>query len=719
MCVVAQVLVEITAKAVDKLFDYNVPLDLQDTLAVGKRVLVPFGPKRLEGFVMDISNTSSFEGKLKDIIDVIDDEVVLTDELLKIGNYISKKTLATKMSSYQAMLPKALKAKAGVKIKEKYLTYIEIVDASFIGSTPRQKDLITILKRQPTLKSDLKEYTSSLNTLLKKGVIKEKKQEIYRLNYMDRKDANVISLNKEQQDAVSKIKAYRDTFHPFLLYGVTGSGKTEVYMHVIADTLKRGKDAIILVPEISLTPQLVQQFESRFGSNIAVLHSGLSDAEKYDEWRKITRGEVHIAIGARSAIFAPFKNLGIIILDEEHTQTYKQDATPRYYAVDVAIFRAKYHHIPVVFGSATPSLESFTRAKMGIYELIKLTKRINNNLPEVKLVDMADEIKHGHPIISSILLHKLEDILNNKEQAIILLNRRGYATTVSCHECGYKVMCPNCEIPLTYHKKTNTMRCHYCDYQTSKPIECPNCHSHNINQFGLGTEKLEEELAKLLPLARIVRMDIDTTSKKGSHSKILTAFKNHEYDILVGTQMISKGLDFENVTLVGVVNGDASLNIPDFRSAERTFSLLDQVSGRAGRGDKPGSVIIQGFNLNHYSIIKAKMHDYEGFYEEEMQIRSELKYPPFYNLTMIRVIGKDYDYCFKEATKIAQYLKRNVAKIIVLGPTNAFIPKINNNYYLQITIKYKKSEELLKALAFINQKYVTPKLKVEIDINPL
>ncbi len=716
---VAQVLVEITAKAVDKLFDYNVPLALKDSIAIGKRVLVPFGSKKLEGFVINISKTSSFDGKLKDVIEVIDEETILTDELIEIGNYISKKSLATKMASYQAMLPKALKAKNGVKIKEKYETYLKLVDPSYVGANTKQKELLAMLADKTILKKELKDYASPIKTLLQKGVIKEEYQEVYRLNYALKQDEQLVTLNKEQKQAVTKVIASKDTFHPFLLYGVTGSGKTEVYMRIIADTLKRGKDAIILVPEISLTPQLVSQFERRFGSDIAVLHSRLSDAERYDEWRKIVRGEVHIAIGARSAIFAPFKNLGIIILDEEHTKTYKQETNPRYYAVDIAIFRAKYHHIPVLFGSATPSLESFTRAKMGIYELLRLTKRINNNLPEVSLIDMADEIKHGHPIISKPLLQALNTILEKKEQAIILLNRRGYATTVLCHECGYKVMCPNCEIPLTYHKKTNTMRCHYCDYTTYKPKICPNCKSDKINQFGLGTERLEEELARLLPTARIIRMDIDTTSKKGSHSSILTAFKNYEYDILVGTQMIAKGLDFENVTLVGVVNGDASLNIPDFRSAERTFSLLDQVAGRAGRGDKLGQVIIQGFNLNHYSILKAKIHDYEGFYEEEMNVRKQLKYPPFYNLTMIQVIGKDYDECYKEATKITQYLRNNVSKIIVLGPSNAFISKVNNNYYIQITIKYKKSKELMEALTFINQKYVTPKLKVEIDINPL
>ena len=490
-------------------------------------------------------------------------------------------------------------------------------------------------------------------------------------------------------------------------------------MNIIDNVISFGKEAIVLVPEISLTPQLVNTFKARFGNSIAVLHSRLSDGERYDEWRKIVRKEVNIVIGARSAIFAPLTNIGVIIVDEEHTPTYKQDNNPRYYAIDIALMRAKTHNCPLVLGSATPSLESYTRASMGIYKLLTLTKRVNNNLPKVKLIDMASEIKKGNKIISQELKDRIEETLSKDEQVILLLNRRGYSTTVTCHECGYKVTCPNCDIPLTYHKKTNTMKCHYCDYTTCKPITCPECHSKDINQFGLGTEKLEEEINKMFSNAKVIRMDIDTTSKKGSHTKIFESFKNKEYNILVGTQMISKGLDFEDVTLVGVINGDASLNIPDFRSSERTFSLLNQVEGRAGRGSKIGTVIIQGFNLNHYSIIKASEHDYLGFYEEEMKVRKALKYPPFYNLAMINIISDNFELCNLESNKIATYLKSNVSDAIILGPTSAIIPKINNKYYMQITIKYKHSDNLYQALKFINGKYKDKKLRVEIDINPI
>jgi primosomal protein N' (replication factor Y) len=713
---VAQVLVEIKAKQVDHTFDYNVPLELQNDIKIGKRVLVPFGKQTLEGFVMGLSSTSTFD-KLKDIKEVIDDEVVLNNDLLEIGDYISKKTLCTKMSALQSMLPSALKAKTGFTVNMKFETYIRLLVPDYKCTSIKQKELINILKEDKK-KSELKEYVSSINTLLKKNVIEEYKVEVYRTDTNNIEADKLVKLNKEQQEVVD-IVSNTDSFNPYLLFGVTGSGKTEVYMHIISNIINKGKTAIVLVPEISLTPQLVGNFHRRFGDSIAVLHSRLSNGERYDEWRKIVRGEVNIVIGARSAIFAPINNLGVIIIDEEHTPTYKQDNNPRYYAHDVALFRAKKYNIPVLFGSATPSLESFTRAKTGVYTMLRLTKRINNNLPEVKLVDMADQIKKGFKIISSDLLEALNNALELKEQAIILLNRRGYSTVITCHSCGYKVVCPNCDIPLTYHKKSNTMKCHYCDYTTYKPLECPECHSKDINQFGLGTEKLEEELSKLLPSARILRMDIDTTTRKGSHEKIFNDFKNYKYDILVGTQMISKGLDFDNVTLVGVVNGDASLNIPDFRSSERTFSLLNQVAGRAGRGSKKGKVIIQGFNLNHFSILKAKIHDYEGFYDEEMEIRKNLKYPPFYNLAVIKIIGNNQDLCFDEGNKIVRYLRNNLDNTIVLGPSTDYLPKINNNYFVLITIKYKQSKHLYEALKFINEKYINKKVKIEIDINPI
>ena len=480
-----------------------------------------------------------------------------------------------------------------------------------------------------------------------------------------------------------------------------------------------GKEAILLVPEISLTPQVVDIFKKHFGKIIAILHSSLSNGEKYDEWRKIEKGEVSIVIGARSAIFAPFTNLGIIIIDEEHSQTYKQENTPRYNVIDVAIKRAKTYNCPLVLGSATPSVESYTRAKTGVYELLEMKNRVNKNLPKVTLIDMKNEFKKGNRVFSEILTAKINDRLEKNEQIIILLNRRGFSTVMTCKECGYTHKCPNCDIPLTYHKSSNSMRCHYCDYRAPKLYECPECHSKNINALGMGTEKLEMLINEKFPLAKTIRMDVDTTQNKGSHERIIGAFRAGEYNVLVGTQMIAKGLDFPNVTLVGVVNGDSSLNIPDFRSAERTYQLLNQIAGRAGRGEKIGEVIIQGFNMNHYSIVSASKHDYWSFYNEEIKIRRKLKYPPYYNLCNIKISGKKYEDVIDEASKIAVYLKKEIPDDIILGPSTANMPKINNIYYVGVIIKFKNTKDIIGAINFVNNKYSTNnKVNVDIDLNP-
>ena len=490
-------------------------------------------------------------------------------------------------------------------------------------------------------------------------------------------------------------------------------------MELIEKVLKNKKTAIVLVPEISLTPQLVNIFKRRFGDDIAILHSGLSDGEKYDEWRKIERKEVSIVIGARSAIFAPLNNLGIIIIDEEHSSTYKQENHPRYHAIDVALFRSKYNNCPLILGSATPSIESYTRAKLGIYELLEMKNRINNTLPSVTLVDMKDEFRKGNKIISELLKNKIQEKLDKKEQVIILLNRRGYSTVLTCSSCGNTIKCPNCDIPLTYHKKNNILRCHYCSHVENKKDTCPNCNSKDINEYGIGTEKLEQFLNDNFD-ARIVRMDMDTTTKKGSHEQIINDFRERKYDILLGTQMISKGLDFPYLTLVGVINGDASLNIPDFRSAEKTFQLLNQVSGRAGRSDLLGEVIIQGFNIDHYSILCASNHDYETFYNTELSIRKKLKYSPYYNLCLIKISGKDLNDCLNIGSKIANYLKRkNMIDTYILGPSVSSIPKINNIYHTQIMIKFKHTDVLSKELIYINDLYRKSKIKVECDINPV
>lgn len=718
-----EVLVEIKSKKIDKTFTYNVPIEMEYSIQIGKRVLVPFGKQKLEGFVLNINKEFKPEYELKNIIEVIDEYPVINEEMMEIGSYINKKTLSTLISAYQTMLPSALKAKKSLKVNKKVVSYLNLNDNTYIPKNEKQKQIIELFSSNVSeLKKELatKISESAVKTLLNKSVLTETYKEIYRLNDIAQIEKCNIKLNAEQKNVVAKVTASLNKFEPFLLYGVTGSGKTEVYMHIIEKVLENSKEVIVLVPEISLTPQIVTIFKKRFGNKIAILHSRLNDGEKYDEWRKIERKEVSIVIGARSAIFAPFTNLGLIIIDEEHTGTYKQENNPKYNAIDIAINRAKRYDIPLLLGSATPQIESYTRAKKGIYTLLEITKRVNNNLPEVSLIDMKEEIKKGNKIISTDLYNSINSCLEKKEQIILLLNRRGYSTIVTCHSCGYVDKCPNCDIPLTFHKKINKMKCHYCNYEKKVLKVCPDCSKEDLWDLGLGTEKLEQLIKDMFQLAKVTRMDVDTTSLKGAHERIINSFQHKEYDILIGTQMIAKGLDFPDVTLVGVINGDATLNIPDFRSAERTFQLLSQVAGRAGRGSKKGKVIIQGFNINHYSILNASKHNYIDFYKQEMSLRKSLAYPPFCNIALIRIISVDYDLGNVEGKKIVEFLKSKTNNTIVLGPSLATMPRINNKYYIQVIIKYKKVEDIYACLNYLNNHYKTHnKLSVDFDINPL
>lgn len=714
------VLVELKSKNIDKTFTYIVPDNLKEKIKKGIRVYVPFGKQKLEGFVLNISDYNNLDYELKEIIDVIDEDSVLNDEMLELGKYISNKTLCNLISAYQTMLPAALKAHNNFKVNKKYISYIRLVDKEYIPKNDNQKEIIDLLKNKDVLKSELTKISiSSINTLLKNNIIVEIKEEEYRLKSKTYEEDKRVELTESQKKVVNEVLSSLNTFTPFLLFGVTGSGKTEVYMNIIDEVLKQGREVIVLVPEISLTPQLVSIFKNRFKDTIAILHSRLSDGEKYDEWRKIERKEVSIVIGARSAIFAPLTNIGLIVLDEEHSDTYKQENNPKYSAIDIAIKRAKYHSCPIILGSATPSIESYTRAKMGVYKLLELRERINKTLPKVDIVDMKEEIKKGYKILSRELINDIQDRLDKDEQVILLLNRRGYSTTIVCKGCGNVIKCPNCDIPLTYHKKGNKLNCHYCNYTTFKPNNCPNCKSSAINDLGLGTEKLEEEINKLFSKAKTVRMDIDTTIKKGSHERIITDFRNKKYNILIGTQMIAKGLDFSDVTLVGVVNGDATLNIPDYRSGERTYSLLSQVAGRSGRSKKEGKVIIQCFNIDHYSIRCAKSHDYESFYLEDMHIRKKLNYPPYYNLCVIKLTSTDYNLLLNESNKVKEYLSKSTKDVTILGPSAGIVPKIYNKYNMQIILKYKNINQIYNELKFIQDKNKTQnKIALDIDFNP-
>ena len=710
----ADVLVEVITKGNEKTFTYHIPDGMN--VNIGMRALVPFGPRKIEGFIVKIYDEVELDYEVKNITKLVDDKPVLNEEMLELGKYISKKTLSSLTLAYQTMLPRALKAREKNNINKKMVRFVRVIrDGDF--KTVKQQEVFDYVKKNgEVLKSEAnKVSTSACQTLIKNGYLEEFDKEVYRTVDDVEVEKKDYILTEEQENVLKKIKFGK--FKPYLLHGVTGSGKTVVYIKLIEKILKEGKEAILLVPEISLTPQVVEIFKKQFGKVVAILHSGLSNGEKYDEWRKIERKEVSIVIGARSAIFAPFTNLGIIIVDEEHSATYKQENVPRYNAIDIALRRGKKYDIPIVLGSATPSIESYTRVKTGVYELLVMKNRVNKSLPKVYLIDMKDEFKKGNRVFSEIFKEKMKDRLNNGEQVLVLLNRRGFSTVITCKTCGFTHKCPNCDIPLTYHKNHNIMKCHYCDYTAPKLFECPECHSKNINALGMGTEKLENLIKKEFEKARVIRMDQDTTRNKGAHKRIIDDFKNEKYNVLVGTQMIAKGLDFPKVTLVCVINGDASLNIPDFRSSERTYELLSQVAGRAGRDKLLGEVIIQGFNVNHYSILYAKENDYESFYNEEMKIRKVLKYPPYYNLCLIKVSGKDYDKVFAEATKIVTYLKSNLDNII-LGPASSSMPKINNIYYVQIIIKFKSTKDILNSLEFVRSHYKN-KINVDIDLNPL
>ncbi len=721
---VARVLVEISNINVDKTFDYFVPFELENKIKVGIRVKVPFATRELEGFVLEIINDSlDSDYELKQIIDVIDNEVILNEELLELGKFMSEKYFSTLISSYQTMLPKALKAQNRTTINKKFIKIIEIsdeikLDDQILNST--QSKIIDLLKNKIQIRKDElnKISASSVKTLLKKGILKEKEVEEYRLKEIDVIKQEPFTLTPSQREAKEEILNTKFLPKTFLLHGVTGSGKTIVYIEIVEEMLKQGKDSIFLVPEISLTPQMVYSFKSRFGDEVAVLHSRLSEGEKYDEYRKISSGKVHIVVGARSAVFAPFKNIGVIIIDEEHTTSYKQDNNPKYSAIDIAIERSKFHNCRVILGSATPSLESYAKSIKGLYQRIELKTRFNDKvLPKVEIIDMNKERRRG-AIFSDKLINEINLRLEKKEQVILLLNRRGYASFVTCSNCGHTIKCPHCDITLTYHKSSNTLRCHYCGYGDKMQEVCPKCKEKSMKSLGTGTEKVEEELKKLFN-ARIVRMDLDTTVKKGSHESIINDFKDYKYDILLGTQMIAKGLDFSRVTLVGVINADTSLMIPNYRSSEYTFQLLMQTAGRSGRGEKEGRVVIQTFNPEHYAIKFAKEHDYLGFFKKEMSIRRELSYPPYYYLVQIKVIGKDYDIIRNEANKIAYKLKNLLKNSQILGPTTCSVFKLNGLYRFGIIIKYKKEEHIDEILKLLIDHYKNNRnIKIDIDINP-
>ncbi|MFB6466586.1 primosomal protein N' [Cytobacillus sp. Hz8] len=798
---IVSIIVDVPAKQTDRAFDYFIPDEYEEIIKPGMRVIVPFGPRKVQGFVVAIQEESDFP-QLKEIIEPMDIEPALTNELLLLGDWLTDNTLCYKISAFQAMLPAALKAKyqkkvqvvdgslfqkASEKIQALFqgvstLNWEEVKNSGLLSAVQKevatgsmeviyevkgkinkkkkkyvfpngttselqmkknqlstraikQKEVVDYFIEYPHpvehrfILSELGISSAIIKGLVEKGILQEKEMEVYRDPYQDRifEKTEPLTLTKEQDEAITPILGAieKEMHQVFLLFGVTGSGKTEIYLQSIQEVLNKGKEAIVLVPEISLTPQMVKRFKGRFGNEVAVLHSGLSVGEKYDEWRKIHRKEVRVVVGARSAIFAPFENLGIIIIDEEHESSYKQEENPRYHARDVAIERGIYHHCPVILGSATPSLETFARAQKKVYQLLTLPKRMNNQaLPTVNIVDMREELRDGNrSMFSKILFEKLQDRLEKQQQTVLLLNKRGHSSFVMCRDCGYVLNCPHCDISLTYHRFQSQMKCHYCGYETFVPTRCPECNSEHIRYFGTGTQKVEEELGKVLPEARVIRMDVDTTSRKGAHERLLTDFAEGKADILLGTQMIAKGLDFPNITLVGVLTADTMLHLPDFRSSEKTFQLLTQVSGRAGRHKLKGEVVIQTYSPEHYSVVLSGKQDFEQFYQHEMIERKLRAYPPFYFLSLITVQHENLMKVVSVTENITKYVESKLSnEAIILGPVASPIPRINDRYRYQCLIKYKREPKLgicLKAILDQYQQEISSNgLQISIDLNP-
>lgn len=723
----AKVIIEYPVKTLDKMFTYSIPKKLSEKIKVGMKVLVPFGANSINGFVLEIIDRIDEDFEIREIIDIVDEELVLNKELLAVANYVQEKTLCTKIAALQTMLPASLKAKKQKHNFAFFETIIKLNKEINIDeykknniSRSKQLEIINLLENNDyVLKKDIN--GSSLKTLLNKNIVLEEKLQKYRLNWQD-KIQEEKKLTELQMNAFNTIKESFDKYRTFLLFGVTGSGKTEVYIKLIKEVIKSNKTALVMVPEISLTTQIAKRFYECFGNDVAILHSSLSAGEKYDEYLKILRKEVSVVVGTRSSVFASLENLGIIIIDEEDSPSYKQDNYPRYNAKDVATFRAQFNEVPLVLGSATPSLETKARADKNVFELVKLDKRVGKaKLPEIHIVDMEMEMKKRNMIFSDLLKRKIEEKLAKKEQIILLLNRRGFSTFINCSNCGFVYKCPSCDITLTYHKTSNNLMCHYCGYIMKKSDVCPSCGEDALNYYGLGTEKLESEIKNIFPMARVVRMDQDVTSRKGAHEEIITSFKNYKYDILLGTQMVSKGLDFPKVSLVGVINADTSLNIPDFRSNENTFSLLSQVAGRAGRSDIHGEVIIQTFNPDNFIINCVKEQDYEKFYLYEMNFRRKLKYPPYYYLIGIKVIGNKYEVALTEAKKVKTFLDKRIDKsTICLGPTTASILKYKEEYRFQIIIKYRFDDNLKESLKELNNIYANNKdCYIDIDFDPI
>ena len=738
---VVEIIINSNVKNLNKIFDYNVPTNLEKDIKIGRRVFVPFGNMKnfQEGFIIGIKEKSYYT--IKDIAS-IQKENYIEEEKVNLAKLMARKYFCNISECIKLMLPPGTTTKnIENRVKEKSERYIyllktedeinEDIENKVIKSDKQKRILKFLIDNEEVSSVDLETFTdttsANIKTLEKKGYIEIVEKQVERNPFTNKniKPTTNLNLTDEQKKAFDEIdnniKNYK--FGEFLIFGVTGAGKTEVYLQLIGEVLKKDKTSIVLVPEISLTPQMVDRFIARFGEEkIAVLHSKLSVGERYDQWKKIETGNVKIVIGARSAIFAPVKDLGLIIIDEEHDSSYKSDKNPRYNSKEIARYLAKQKNIPLVLGSATPDIISYYNAINNKTNLITLTKRANNSsLPTVEIIDLKEELVNGNrSMLSNKLYTAIEENLKVKKQTILFLNRRGYSTFVMCRDCGYTVKCNKCNVSMTYHVEQNRLKCHYCGYERRNVTICPECNSKNIRYFGTGTEKLEAEIHKIFPNASTIRMDVDTVTKKNSHEMILNKFRDENIDILVGTQMVVKGHHFPNVTLVGVIAADSSLFMDDYKSNEKTFQILTQVAGRAGREGNNGNVIIQTYNPDNFAIECSKLQNYKMFYDEEIKFRKLLKYPPFCDIIKIEINDINKNQIVSTSTQIYDNLvKQNENNIMeIYKPMPAPIDKIKNRYRWRIIIRCRFSNTIIDKVndSIIDIKGVNT--RITVDVNP-
>ena len=724
-----EVIINSEALEIDRPFTYKVPEEFNNEIKIGQIVKVPFGKgnKTSEGFILNLKNDDNIKFKTKNIAAILVKDPVIDEDDINLIEFLREKTLCKYIDAFRLLIPVGIMK--GAKAKKKKVIVLKNEDLSNIKNPDGYKKIVEFFKTisgKYTKSELINEHSISqykLNKLIENEVLSIEEESVFRYNDRVYNKDSAKTLTIEQENIIREYINSDDKM--FLLKGVTGSGKTEVYMKLVERVLLEGKSAIILVPEIALTPQMIERFKGRFGVNVALFHSKLSDGERFDEWFRVKEGKAKVIVGARSAIFLPAKNLGLIIIDEEHENTYKSEQNPKYQTKEVAEYLSELKGCKVILGSATPSIETYYRALTGEMKLLELNSRVDNKaMPPMKVIDMRNELKGGNKsLFSRELFIAIQERLKRKEQIILFLNRRGFSTFVSCRSCGYVFKCDECDISMTYHKN-GLLICHYCGKTKREPRECPKCHSKYVKFFGAGTQRVEEEVKKYFNNVRILRMDVDTTRDKHSYERIYNTFKNGEADILIGTQMVSKGLDFKNVTLVGILAADMSINIPDYRAAERTFQIITQVAGRAGRGDKQGEVLIQTYTPQHYSLQYAVNYDYEGFYEKEFTVRAMMKYPPFGKLLLINGTSKKEELLKNFMHKITMMIKplvENCLDIEILGPIPCMISKVKENYRWQIVIKGEFDSYFsknIKEILYDENKNVYNDIRISMDINP-